>query len=269
MKPFLKWVGGKQDLVEQLGIPDEIQGDYVEPFVGGGSVLLHVLATKKVKGKVRASDTNKILIETYQKVKDDPEGLCTDVQKLVSQWEQSEDRKAFYYKVRSEFNKRQTSERFIFLNKMGFRGIFRLNKSGGFNVPYGNYAKFPLNDTLNSIRDVSVAFKHHRVEFSVASAFDVLETVGASDVVYCDPPYDDTFVGYSADGFSKEQTERLITMLKETKAHAILSNSATDFVKGLAKDMAVREITARRAIHSRDPSATASECIITNRTYPE
>jgi len=84
MKPFLKWVGGKQDLVEHLGIPDEIQGDYVEPFVGGGSVLLHVLSTKKVKGKIRVSDTNKILIDTYKRVKESPEELCVDLQKLVA-----------------------------------------------------------------------------------------------------------------------------------------------------------------------------------------
>jgi len=148
---------------------------------------------------------------------------------------------------------------------MGFRGIFRLNKSGGFNVPYGNYVKFPLEDTLNGIRDASVAFNHHGVEFSVASAFDVLETVGEKDFVYCDPPYDGTFVGYSADGFGKEDTERLFTLARETSAHVILSNSSTDFVKGLAKDMSMREIVARRSIHSRDPSATASECIISNK----
>jgi len=264
MKPFLKWVGGKKDLVEHLGIPDEIQGDYVEPFVGGGSVLLHVLATKKVKGKIRVSDTNEILIKTYQRVKDEPEELCVDLQKLVSRWERSSDKKEFYYNIRRKFNSKKFPEDFIFMNKMGFRGLYRLNKDGGFNVPYGNYAKFPLDDTLNGIRDASVAFNHHAVEFSVASAFDVLETVGENDVVYCDPPYDDTFVGYSEDGFDKEKTERLITMLKETKAHSILSNSSTDFVKGLAKDMHIREITARRAIHSRDPSSTAKECIISN-----
>jgi DNA adenine methylase len=256
MKPFLKWVGGKTQILPTIikYLPaGDTHGTYYEPFLGGGSVLLGFLETRKPTCRVVANDLNQTLIETWQAVQSDPDGLYERVKELVDAHGASDDKKEFYYSVRTAFNLDRTPERFIYLNKMCFRGLWREGPNG-FNVPYGNYKK-PEVLNLEHIQIISKLVQN--VQFVHGSYESALPGITSHDFVYMDPPYAGTFTAYNR---HKWDDQMFFDFVKGLPCEYAMSNSDADIV---THNFTIAEVVqVRRAITSTDPSKKANEVII-------
>ena len=209
-KPFLKWVGGKTQIISEVMelFPKNIE-NYHEPFVGGGSVLFACLSRgTKISGKVYASDVNAGLIGVYKNIQKDPEVFIVDVHKLIEEFnsctgtevnrkpknieEARTSRESYYYWTRAQFNAIPIGERgsieasclFVFLNKTCFRGVYREGPNC-FNVPYGNYKNPAIIDDAH-IREVSKLIQN--VVFTVESFTTSMTRVKKGDFIYMDPP---------------------------------------------------------------------------------
>jgi len=253
MRPVLKWVGGKTQLLEQVlsEFPEHID-DYYEPFVGGASVLLSVIP--RVKGIARASDINPHLIALYRQIQSDPDSLIAELRELEKDTTEST-----YYKRRAEFNRTHRPALFVYLNKVGFRGMYREGPNG-FNVPFGHYTNPTVCDSEN-IRKFSKLVEH--VEFTCQSYDDVLGRCGPSDFVYVDPPYAPetatSFTKYTAESFDHN---KFFNILKSSPARWVMSNSNTDLVREEFSTYQTTEVSARRAINARNPGDRTTELII-------
>lgn len=299
MKPFLKWVGGKTQILDDVLClyPREIQS-YHEPFLGGGSVLLGLLSQIKsgkikVNGSIYASDLNSNLIALYKNVQEHCEDLITVLKVRVeifnkingstvnreakSLEEASGSQESFYYFTRYMFNKMTKEERasivgsatFIFLNKTCFRGVYREGPNG-FNVPFGHYKNPGILDE-DHIRQVSSLVKD--VVFTCQPFTDSLAKVAPGDFVYLDPPYapenDNSFVAYTADGFGLKEHQSLFKGIADlhTKGSKILmSNADVKLVKDAFPEPVYKTkiVSCRRAINSKDPAAKTNEVLIRN-----
>lgn len=266
MKPLLKWVGGKTQLLDVVlsQIPDTIR-TYYEPFVGGGSVLLAVLTSRSPE-RVYASDVNPALINVYQCVQSCPEAVSVCLR--VLEQEQGDDPETFYYRLRDLFNSlpptgAESAALFLYLNRACFRGLYREGPSG-FNVPYGHYkqVELPSLETLQAMSRLLAP-----VTFSCESFETVFPRVQAGDFVYVDPPYapetETSFVGYIAGGFSLHET--LFAGLKALPCSFLMSNADVPLVRSAFPDpvYTTRQVLARRAIHSKNPGAQTCEVLIT------
>ena len=296
-KPILKWVGGKTQLLDNvLGLfPTELE-NYHEPFLGGGSVLLAFLSEiqegkRNLSGAVYASDINPILIALYKHVQNNVDGLIVELKQLETQFraltgtvvnrkatsveEAKSSQESYYYWIRSQFNSLsdkttlQASATMVFLNKTCFKGLYREGPHG-FNVPFGHYKNPTICDEGN-LRAVSELIQP--VVFACESYEQSLSSVQAGDFVYLDPPYapetDTSFDTYVAGGFPKEAHEKLFTMcqgFKQKQVQFLLSNANVPLVLNAFPEpqYQVYLVAARRAIHSKDPSATTNEVLITN-----
>lgn len=294
-KPLLKWLGGKTQLLHQLfeQFPTTVR-NYVEPFVGGGSVLLEVCARIQsgemtCSGEIIASDINPILIHFYVCVQQHPNELWDELQILQREYisctgdavnrrpdtkeEALQSKENYYYYTRSLFNREplgtvKKSAYFLFLNKTCFRGVYREGPNG-FNVPFGNY------DTGCGIERehlVSVSACIQRVHF-VCQSFTTLFTRGWSrqDFIYFDPPYvpedSKSFTDYTVDGFKEEQHLLLFDWCKNLKTARVpflLSNSDTELVRTHfpTSVFTVIEVGAKRSIHSKRPQSRTTELLI-------
>lgn len=267
MKPLLKWVGGKTQIIRDVlaTFPREI-GTYHEPFVGGGAVLLAVLASDDIEVKrVCASDNNPHLIAFYKHIQEDPERLHGLVDELFRAYDRNPAKEAFYYEQREHFRALppcvEKSALLLFLNKTCFRGLYREGPSG-FNAPYGHYKKTPHWPTVDDFRDAQKLLE--RVEFRVCDFSDALSRVASAggDFVYADPPYaketKTSFREYNQGGFDQE---RLFEEIKKLTAFT-MSNANVPCVTEFFKDYKISYIKARRAIHSKNPSATTTEVLV-------
>ena len=265
MKPILKWVGGKTQILNQvLALFPKTCVNYYEPFLGGGSVLLGM--NIEVTGKVYASDINPLLIGVYEAVQKQPEELIVYMNVLKKEFQSSEDKEVFYYKIRDWFNTKtiqgiECAAVFLFLNKTCFRGVYREGPHG-FNVPYGHY-KNPEIFNETDIREMSKRIKN--VVFTTQSFEESLRNIKKDDFVYVDPPYvpehTTSFVGYTASGFDKHK--ELFTILKNLPCPFVMSNSGVDIVKSeFLPPYTIVSLSARRAIHSKDPSSRTEEVLI-------
>jgi DNA adenine methylase len=289
MKPFLKWVGGKTQLLPKVleRFPRQIR-NYYEPFLGGGSVLLGLLAERAagritVTGAIRASDKNEALIYCYKNIQVAPQAVLNALATLKTEFgaAAAEDRPTKYYELRDRFRVMTAAQRrlpagsalFMFLNKTCFRGIWREGPNG-FNVPYGNYKTFDIADP-DHIHAVSALIQG--VEFECANFHDVLMGVGVGDFIYADPPYlpekETDFVGYTADGFGPGAHALLFSVLKATRAcgaSVLLSNSGNPALRGQfpESEWEITEVVARRAVNSADPAATAKEVLVRSKPVP-
>jgi DNA adenine methylase len=303
-KPFLKWVGGKSQLLAHIKpkIPTAIS-NYHEPFLGGGSVLLEVLSLRqqgdiKISGTIYASDANPSLIACYQNIQNHPLKIHEEITKLkdtyhnlkgaevnrkpVNKSEALTSKESYYYWIRHQFNSLtdkttpEASALFIFLNKTCFRGVYREGPHG-FNVPYGHYKKTPHMISLSEIESLSnlfqgVVFKAQDFETSLSPCVSNPRQAGEpSDFIYLDPPYapekKDSFVGYTKDGFGLEKHLTLfqqITKLSENGVGFVLSNAEVDLVKDNLAQFNRQVVVAKRHIHSKNPSAKTTEVIIYN-----
>jgi DNA adenine methylase len=292
-KPFLKWVGGKTQLLPHISplIPKTIL-NYYEPFLGGGSVLLYLLSAIDrgeitLTGKIFASDINESLIWCYKNIQRHPQAVWEELNRLITEFqncgdetvnrnptnltEALENRENYYYYKRKEYNSLSdytlpsTSALFIWLNKTCFRGVHRVGPNG-FNVPYGHY-KNPEIATRDNIFKVSHLIS--RVEFLVNDYKTVLSTeFNSDDFVYLDPPYisadESGFVGYTKSGFGGDEHKCLFDMVKSLRCRFLMSNADVSVLRTTFSDYNIIGIESRRSINSKRPQSTASEVLITN-----
>lgn len=294
-KPFLKWVGGKTQLLDKIinKIPKTIE-NYHEIFLGGGSVLLALLTLQKqgkinIKNKVYAYDLNKALIHVYKNIQLNKDALFDSITTYISEYDgligdninrkpsnlnqAKTSKESYYYWLRSKFNKSdktsvESSALFMIINKLCFRGMYREGPNG-YNVPYGHYKKTPTIITKKELDKVSKLIEN--VEFNCLDFNESMKNIRENDVVYLDPPYapetKTSFVKYNQSGFSIDSHKQLfenIQNLHKKGVKFILSNSNVSMVTDNFKGFNCDEIIARRAINSKNPGAKAKEVLIYN-----
>ena len=277
VKPFVKWAGGKSQLLEQLDalLPRDFSTRkglaYVETFVGGGAMLFHVLDTYPNVDRVIINDLNKDLVTCYNVIKSKSEELIAILEAFQDDYrskKDEEERKELFYDKRERYNTHkgddvEVAALFIFLNKTAFNGLYRVNAKGGFNVPF-NRAKNPLICDANTIRADSIALRN--VEILCGDYERVLDVVGNGQAFfYFDPPYRPlsptaSFTSYSKDGFDDEQQKRLSEFCRKLDSQGyqwLLSNSDPHnanpndmFFDDLYKGFYIQRVFASRMINS-------------------
>ena len=270
MKPFVKWLGGKAQLLPELKkrMPRCIH-TYVEPFVGGGSLFFNLCPTNGV-----INDVNPKLINTYRSLRDHKEELVRSLssyERVYNSLPTLEAKQGFYYQIRNEFNDGSASgltvedaARFIFLNKTCFNGLFRENKNGLFNAAFGWKESIKLYDEHN-LSNCSAALQNASI---INGDFeDVCCGLSEGSFVYLDPPYDATFTSYQSEGFGKKDHLRLHNLfqrLTERGIYCMLSNSSTEFIKSLYGGFNFDVVSAKRMVNRDGNGRTGEELIITN-----
>lgn len=271
-KPFIKWVGGKRQLLPELDkyLPTDFK-NYYEPFIGGGGLLFHLQPTQAV-----INDFNGELTNTYCQVKYHPKELIALLSRMFEC-----DSKEYYLDVRAwdrqaDFHQRTQLERaarFIYLNKAGFNGLWRVNSKGQNNVPYG-YRK-NLHVDAETILDDSQYLHDHDIKIMTGDYCDVLKIVKPKSLVYLDPPYlpvtsTASFTGYTKDGFGLEQQKTLrdwaLKLAKERQVKVMLSNADVPLLYDLYSDpiFHIHQVRARRNINSNgNKRGPVGEVIIT------
>jgi DNA adenine methylase len=265
-KPFLKWAGGKGQLLEQFRpLLPPVRGRYFEPFVGSGAVFFALRPRRAV-----LTDVNRELIDCYRAVQG-------DVERVIDALAAHAYDEAHYYRVRSldpgDLALPERAARTIFLNKTGYNGLYRVNKNGRFNVPFGRYTNpgFSQPDSLNNLRACARALRG--VALDVRDFADVSRRARAGDFVYFDPPYVPAsttadFTSYIAGGFGWEEQQRLAGVFGELSrkgVHAMLSNSDTPAVRELYGGFRVDRVLASRSINSRaDRRGKVGEVVVRN-----
>lgn len=276
MKPIIKWVGGKTQLLNDIkkNLPSDYNR-YIEPFLGGGSVLLF-LAPKSAL----VNDLNSELINMYKVVRNYPKNLM----KLLDHHDEniSED---YYYKIRSldnlvglkNLSHIYRASRFVFLNKAGFNGLYRVNSKGLMNVPFGQKEKLNSYDKEN-LEMVSNYFRKENINFFNQDYKQfLLNNTKNNDFIYLDPPYDpiddtSSFVAYQKNGFGREEQKSLRDLCVELHnkgAKIMISNSNTTFINELYNEyhgiFNIKIVYARRSINSNGKKrGEVEEVIIRN-----
>lgn len=253
--PVLKWVGGKRQLMGEIEkVLPKTYTTYYEPFIGGGAVLFELQPKKAV-----INDVNSELINLYNVIKDDVELLIEDLRK-------HENTSEYFYTIREMDRDRELYEklsniekasRIVYLNKTCFNGLFRVNKSGEFNSPFGKYKNPNIVDEV-TLRAVSKYFNKADIKILNSDFEQSLKGIRKGSFVYLDPPYDPVsssanFTGYDKGGFNRDEQIRLKKLcdkLDKKGVKFLLSNSATDFIKDLYKDYNIKVVKAKRAINS-------------------
>jgi len=298
-KPFLKWVGGKTQIIDKVlhHFPKEMHS-YHEPFLGGGSILLALLSqvkSKKIKlnpnGKIYASDLNSNLIGLYQAIQSDLDTFLAEIKVLTDTYDSIKgtevnreassaeealtSQESYYYWIRRRFNSLRKensplcSALFLFMNKTCFRGVYREGPNG-FNVPFGHYKNPGFLDEAH-LRQVSALIKD--VVFTCQPFAAAMEKVQPGDFIYLDPPYapenEKSFVTYNVDGFDLAQHQQLFKLTKDAcllGAKMLMSNADVSLVKNAfpAPVFHTEIVLCRRAINSKDPAAKANEVLIRN-----
>jgi DNA adenine methylase len=257
VQPFLKWAGGKRQLVSKIReyVPRKY-GLYFEPFLGAAAVLFDLQPAKAL-----INDANAELINCYRVIKSDPEGLIAHAQAHSNT-------ESYYYALRfrdreqgfAELPALERASRIIFLNKTCYNGLFRVNSQGQFNVPFGNYTNPSIVDEV-IIRAVSRYLNEADIEISSEDFAEALSGAGRGDFVYLDPPYDpisDTasFTGYNLNSFDQDGQRRLKEVCDELHRRGckiLQSNSNTAFIRKLYDDTSkytIVRVGANRNINS-------------------
>jgi DNA adenine methylase len=297
-KPFIKWVGGKTQIINEVVtlFPEEIN-NYYEPFLGGGSVLLALLNFQKagkikINGKIFASDLNPNLIGLFQNIQLYPDEIIKEVRILLSEYNMCQNasvnrsptnitealtsHESYYYWIRYRFNSIlqvdrnsiKSSAMLLFINKTCWRGLYREGPRG-FNVPFGNYKKLQIIE--EDIKNVSELIKD--VIFKVCNFQDSLIEIKSGDFVYLDPPYapenDKSFVSYTKENFNLEANKKLFELcdsFKNKNVKMVLSNADVTLIRNSFPSPLYNTIviSCRRAINSKKPNSRANEVLITN-----
>ncbi|HET6373216.1 MAG TPA: DNA adenine methylase [Candidatus Polarisedimenticolia bacterium] len=271
--PFVKWAGGKGQLLPQLE-PLYPRGSlltrYLEPFVGSGAVFFDIRRRFRL-GQAILADGNEDLINLYRAVKDDVETVI----KLLGRHKTSHG-PDHYYKVRAQDPRRLTAAsraaRMLYLNKTCFNGLYRVNSKGEFNVPMGRYVDPPILDAENLRAAAAVL---DAVDLRLAHFTQTPGYAARGDFVYFDPPYHPVtstsyFTSYTQGAFTASDQEALAdvyTQLSSRGCRVMLSNSDCSFIRGLYRRFDVRTVRARRSINSRaDRRGLVSEVVVLNYT---
>jgi DNA adenine methylase len=250
--PFVKWAGGKRQIVPHLSALAPSKFDmYFEPFLGGAALFFNLISDKNKQFAAYISDINPDLINAYETVKDNVEKLI----KLLTQHkiEYNKAPEAFYYDLRDNYSSTDNVERaarFIALNRTCFNGLYRVNRKGEFNVPWGKY-KNPSICNSNNLRNVSHTLHNNKVTIKAADYKDILlQNAKEGDFIYLDPPYSPEsttayFTSYTTNGFSNKDQEKLAETYKqldEMKCKVMLTNSNTPLVRELYAPFAITEV---------------------------
>ena len=301
-KPYIKWPGGKRQMLPALRrfYPAEFRG-YHEPFIGAGAVLIDLANAGRIKSRgAAANDVNGDLIGVWTHVRDRTAETVDELQALVDERGAAPDPSAHYYRIRERFNEARAAAAgpgnavradsytpllaawFIYLNKTAFNGLFRLNRAGRFNAPYGGYVRPRILDEDN-LRRLAALLRANAVRLRQQSFEESLAGIPPDDFVYLDPPYSPVskvarFTGYTAGGFGPTEQETLrdeVLRLARQGTHVLLSNSVTPETTRLYRDdprtaaagLTVLKAPARRTINSDGAKRTGAEdYIVTNVT---
>lgn len=252
--PFLKWVGGKRQLMPAIKelIPKKYT-DYYEPFIGGGAVLFELQPKKAI-----INDFNEELINVYQTIKENPEELILDLKTHKNESDYFYDLRALDREESFEnMSNIKKASRVIYLNKTCYNGLYRVNNSGEFNSPFGRY-KNPNIVNETTIRAVSKYLNTNNITILNGDFETALKGIKKGDFVYFDPPYhpvssSSNFTGYIQGGFDMYEQVRLRDLCNELNKKGVsflLSNSATQFIEDLYKDYKISYVKANRSINS-------------------
>ena len=293
VRPFVKWAGGKSGLLNQINnyLPNDLKNGkikcYIEPFVGGGAVLIDILQRFEMK-RVYAFDINHELINAYNVIKNDVDELVTILSILQKEYLKlnTEERREYYYNERKKYNSYRLTENetsvfkaaeFIFLNKTCFNGLYRVNRKGDFNVPMGTYKNPTICDEEN-LKALSRLIQN--VEFKCVEYTEALKYSDENTFVYFDPPYrplniTSGFTSYTKDDFDDDDQIALANFFEEiskTKAKLMLSNSNPkntnkndNFFEDIYKGFNINVVYANRCINFNATKRGAiSDLLITN-----
>ncbi|QUC64858.1 DNA adenine methylase [Nitrosopumilus sp. K4] len=273
-KPFVKWAGGKRQLIPILeqNLPGKF-GTYYEPFLGGGALLFHIL-TEKNGQKCSISDLNSDLVLAYTTIRDKIDSLVSSLKNHERNYQK--DSNNYYYSIRetSPRSDVEKTSRLIFLNRTCFNGLYRVNSKGKFNVPLGKYTNPNIVNEEN-LRSVSHILKTSHVSIKCRDFEAVLDDTKKGDLVYFDPPYQPVsrtanFTSYTNKDFTIDDLERLAELCMELDSkgcNVLLSNSDSPEVAKMfsAKPWKVSKIQANRAINSNSKKRTGHyELLIRN-----
>lgn len=291
-KPFLKWAGGKGQLINDIDahLPSELRlgqvDTYVEPFVGGGAVFFYIAQKYDSIKKFYLFDINEDLINCYKAVKDHVEELIFELKKLQKKFHKLEklDQKELFSETRIRFNAEKqkgfgikTAAKLIFLNKTCFNGLYRVNRKGEFNVPFGDYKKPKICDEENLI---GVSMVLHNAELICGDFTETEQFIDENTFVYFDPPYRPlsataSFTSYSKDSFTENDQLKLAKFCKKVdkkNAKFLLSNSDPKnedpndhFFEDNYFDFHIERVKASRAINCKASGrGHINELLITN-----
>ncbi|MBK5127721.1 Dam family site-specific DNA-(adenine-N6)-methyltransferase [Streptococcus parasanguinis] len=278
MQPFVKWAGGKRQLLSEIKkrIPSNFN-TYYEPFIGGGALLLELEHTPSI-----ISDNNHVLIEAYKTIRDFPGDLKRQLDIIQAEHNSIEDKeknKEFYYSRREEFNSIMYSDDdlirkttlFIYLNKACFNGLYRVNQKGFFNVPSNQKTRITLYNERN-IDEISSFLKN--VKIYNQDFEKTVETAKKGDLVFFDSPYaplnPQSFDTYTKEGFSIDEHVRLANLYKSLSkkgVFCILTNHNTELIRELYQDFTIEEVNVKRLINSDSKNRVGKEIIVTNYDY--
>ncbi len=273
-KPFVKWAGGKRQLIPILNenLPQSF-GTYFEPFLGGGALLFHMLIERN-KQKCSISDLNSDLVLSYTTIRDKVESLINSLKNHEKNYQK--DSKSYYYSVRENKPRSQIEKtsRLIFLNRTCFNGLYRVNSKGKFNVPLGKYTN-PKIVNEDNLRSVSHVLQSSKVDITCRDFEAVLRDAKKGDLVYFDPPYQpvsDTanFTSYTNKDFTHNDLGRLAELCMELDSKGckvLLSNSDSKEVADMfsTKPWKINKIKANRSINSNSKKRTGHfELLIKN-----
>jgi DNA adenine methylase len=268
IQPFVKWAGGKSQLLGQLlPLCPSRFGCYLEPFVGGGALYFALQPERAVLG-----DLNAELIDTYRAIRE-------DVEAVMAALERHRYDREHYYAVRAlppaSLSAAERAARFIFLNKTGYNGLYRVNRRGAFNVPFGRYRRPPRLYDAENLR--AAARLLARAELVAAPYQQTLQAARPGDFVYLDPPYQPltasaNFTRYTSAGFGPADQEQLAEEVKRLTQRGVLvllSNSDTPVVRARYRELGIpldiRVVSATRRINSDSTRRTGvTELVIRN-----
>lgn len=270
--PFVKWAGGKTQLLPKIGASVPQFTRYFEPFLGGGALFFH-LASRMQFG-AQLSDANRELVNAYNTVKNDVEGLIA----LLDRHERGY-RKApakYYYRLRSAQpeNNLESAARFIALNKTCYNGLYRVNRSGAFNVPIGRYRNPTICDR-RQMRNASAALNYCETEIVACDYKQALRSARDGDFVYIDPPFNPLsatahFVDYTQNGFGEQDQIELAQAFRELDrkgCKVLLSNSDTKLTRDLYSGFERRKVRVLRAISCKGSGRKGyGEIMVSNYT---
>ena len=268
--PILKWVGGKRGLLSSLiDLMPDSYSTYYEPFLGGGALFFDQRPAKAV-----VSDSNSELINLYSVVK-------SNVDSLIESLKQHENTSDYFYEIRAKDRDKdiwdsmtdvERASRMLYLNKTCYNGLYRVNSLGQVNTPFGGY-KNPNYCPESDLRLMSSYLNEEDITLLCCDYRKAVETASKGDFVYFDPPYDpisDTaaYTGYTSSGFNKQNQIELCETCKELDSKGVmfmLSNSATEFIKGLYSSFDIQIVKAKRAINCKgDGRGAVDEVIVRN-----
>ncbi|HEM5089721.1 TPA: DNA adenine methylase [Streptococcus suis] len=271
LQPFTKWTGGKRQLLPVIKslMPDNYNS-YFEPFIGGGAVFFELIPKKAI-----INDFNSELINCYRQIKDNPQKLIELLTK-----HQENNSKEYYLELRAvdrdnRINKMTDVERaarIMYMLRVNFNGLYRVNSKNQFNVPYGRYKNPKIVDS-ELILSISQYLNKNNIEILTGDFEKAVEDVGAGDFVYFDPPYiplseTSAFTSYTHEGFSYEEQVRLrdvFRKLDKKGAYIMLSNSSSPLVEELYKGFNIHKVEAIRTNGAKASSrGKISEFIVTN-----